>query len=35
MNVFLGLRFGVWSDKEDADHIADITRDFVAKGLGR
>lgn len=35
MNVFLGLRFGVWSDKEDVDHIADIARDFVAKGLGR
>ena len=35
MNVFLGLRFGVWSDDEDADHIAAIARDFVAKGLGR
>ncbi len=35
MNVFLGLRFGVWSDSEDAGHIAGIARDFVARGLGR
>ncbi len=35
MNVFLGMRFGVWSDSEDAGHIAAIARDFVAKGLGR
>ena len=33
MNVFLGLRYGVWSDTEDAASIAAIARDFVAKGL--
>lgn len=35
MNVFLGLRFGVWSDEEDAERIVAVARDFVAKGLGR
>jgi AcrR family transcriptional regulator len=35
MNVFLGLRFGVWSDGEDSGHIAAIAHDFIAKGLGR
>jgi AcrR family transcriptional regulator len=34
MNVFLGLRFGVWNDSEPADHVAALARDFVAKGLG-
>lgn len=33
MNVFLGLRFGVWSDKEDADAVAAIALDFVSNGL--
>ncbi|MBA2920619.1 TetR family transcriptional regulator [Sphingomonas sp. MAH-20] len=33
MNVFLGLRYGVWSDKEDLSEIARIANDFVANGL--
>jgi AcrR family transcriptional regulator len=34
MNVFLGLRYGVWSDQDDAERIAAIARDFLATGLG-
>lgn len=34
MNVFLGLRYGVWSEGEPAEHVAAQARDFVAKGLG-
>ena len=33
MNVFLGLRYGVWSDKEDLSEIARIANEFVANGL--
>ena len=35
MNVFLGLRFGVWDDALDADAIADAAADFLAHGLAR
>lgn len=33
MNVFLGLRYGVWSDEEDLSGIARIANDMLAKGL--
>jgi AcrR family transcriptional regulator len=33
MNVFLGLRYGVWSDEEDLSEVARIANDFVANGL--
>ena len=33
MNVFLGLRFGVWSDAEDVDAIADAAHALIAGGL--
>jgi AcrR family transcriptional regulator len=34
MNVFLGLRYGVWSDKEDVGRVAEIASDFIRRGLG-
>ncbi|QJQ31745.1 TetR/AcrR family transcriptional regulator [Sphingomonas lacunae] len=33
MNVFLGLRFGVWEDGADLDSIARTANDFIARGL--
>lgn len=33
MNVFLGLRYGVWSDEEDLSDIARIANEMLAKGL--
>lgn len=33
MNVFLGLRYGVWSEDEDPARIADVVADFLAAGL--
>lgn len=33
MNVFLGLRFGVWSDADDTDRIAKAASDLIAHGL--
>ncbi|GGO92655.1 TetR/AcrR family transcriptional regulator [Stakelama pacifica] len=34
MNVFLGLRFGVWDDSEDAERIADQVAQLLACGIG-
>nr|WP_294851585.1 TetR/AcrR family transcriptional regulator [uncultured Sphingomonas sp.] len=34
MNVFLGLRFGVWT-KADADQIAEIAGSMLASGISR
>ena len=34
MNVFLGLRFGVWSDQRPAQEIADAIEDLLRSGLG-
>lgn len=34
MNVFLGLRFAVWS-KEDPERVAAIANDLIARGLRR
>lgn len=33
MNVFLGLRFGVWADGQDHDHISSVANDMIARGL--
>lgn len=33
MNVFLGLRFGVWDDSADAVEVARVGGDFIAFGL--
>ena len=36
MNVFLGLRYAIWAQEGwDADAIAAVANDFVARGLGR
>jgi AcrR family transcriptional regulator len=35
MNVFLGLRFGVWDDHADAAAIAQAGGDLIAHGLAR
>ncbi|QZH76096.1 MAG: TetR/AcrR family transcriptional regulator [Erythrobacter sp.] len=33
MNVFLGLRYAVWSQAEDSAHVADIANDLLQRGL--
>ncbi len=33
MNVFLGLRYGVWSEDDDPARIADTVADILAEGL--
>jgi AcrR family transcriptional regulator len=33
MNVFLGLRFGVWADETSAREVADTVADMLAHGL--
>ncbi len=35
MNVFLGLRYGVWSEDGEVDAIADTAADFLRNGLAR
>jgi AcrR family transcriptional regulator len=35
MNVFLGLRFGVWSESSPSVEIADIAHDLLVNGLAR
>jgi AcrR family transcriptional regulator len=35
MNVFLGLRYGVWAEDQTPDEVADIVADFLARGMGR
>jgi len=34
MNVFLGLRYGVWDDGSDADAVSDAVAAFLRDGLG-
>ncbi len=34
MNVFLGMRFGVWSDRDELTAILRAANDMVARGLG-
>lgn len=33
MNVFLGLRFGVWSEERDPAEVADAVAEFLRRGL--
>ena len=33
MNVFLGLRYGVWEEDRGADEIAGVVADFLRRGL--
>lgn len=33
MNVFLGLRFGVWDDARPVDEIAEVAADLLGNGL--
>ena len=35
MNVFLGLRYGVWDDDRGADQVADTIAAFLADGLAK
>ncbi len=35
MNVFLGLRYGVWGEERDAGEVADIAGDLLTNGLKR
>lgn len=35
MNVFLGLRYGVWDDADAPDGVADRVADLLANGLAR
>jgi AcrR family transcriptional regulator len=35
MNVFLGLRFGVWDDSRPIKEIAAVIEDFLATGIGK
>ena len=35
MNVFLGLRYGVWDDSRPAEDIAAIANALVERGIGR
>jgi AcrR family transcriptional regulator len=35
MNVFLGLRYGVWQDDVAPDAVADIVAEMLARGIGR
>ncbi|WP_150291446.1 TetR/AcrR family transcriptional regulator [Sphingobium estronivorans] len=34
MNVFLGLRFGVWDDSRPAEEVAAIANRLIEKGIG-
>ena len=34
MNVFLGLRYGVWSEDAEASAVADTVAEMLARGLG-
>lgn len=34
MNVFLGLRYGVWSKDEAPEQVADVVAEMLAKGIG-
>ncbi|OYX39445.1 MULTISPECIES: TetR/AcrR family transcriptional regulator [unclassified Sphingomonas] len=35
MNVFLGLRYGVWDDNVSPDLVADAVAQLLARGIGR
>ena len=33
MNVFLGLRYGVWAEDRSTEQVADVIEDFLRRGL--
>jgi len=33
MNVFLGLRFGVWGNERSAESVADVIAGLLAHGI--
>ena len=33
MNVFLGMRYGIWSEEKSAVEIADIANGILARGI--
>ena len=35
INVFLGLRFGVWAEDRDPAEVADVVGEMLVRGLGR
>jgi len=35
MNVFLGLRYGVWNDEVSPDQVADTVAEMLARGIGK
>ena len=35
MNVFLGLRFAVWSEQMEADEVADLANSILREGIAR
>jgi hypothetical protein len=35
MNVFLGLRYGVWSEDVAPEEVADTIADMLTNGIGR
>ena len=35
MNVFLGLRFGVWNDDRPVEEIAEVAEELLKSGIGR
>jgi AcrR family transcriptional regulator len=35
MNVFLGLRYGVWDEDVSPDSVADAVAQFLARGIAR
>ncbi|MBF6603869.1 MAG: TetR/AcrR family transcriptional regulator [Sphingorhabdus sp.] len=34
MNVFLGLRYGIWSEEKSASQVAEIANDILTNGIG-
>ncbi len=34
MNVFLGLRFGVWGEDYDPEEVARVGGELIARGMG-
>jgi len=35
MNVFLGLRYSIWSEDDSAEEVAAIARTFLERGIGK
>ena len=35
MNVFLGLRYGIWSEDKPAEDVADVAYEILSGGIGK